>query len=119
MHTLLHDGPGGVVLQVGQVLCVFGQRNQTSAEVRALEVGHNLKALLPHMVLLITIREKWARHHRGSGDAALTQGGECDMCHLLDGSVGLAANKGSHPRHHRVEGYHHVDFTHVQAMDLS
>jgi hypothetical protein len=49
---LLPGCPGGVVLEVEQVLCVLGQRSHPSMEVRALEVSHGLKALLPYGVLL-------------------------------------------------------------------
>jgi hypothetical protein len=113
MHMLLHDGLDDVVLQVEQVLRILGHRSHTEAEVGALEVGHSLKAPLSHGVLLIANQEKHDRHHGGSGEASLTQGGECDMCHLLDGSVGLAVDDGSHPWRRRVEGYCHTDFTHI------
>jgi hypothetical protein len=52
-HTLLHADPIGVVLEVEQVLRVLGQRNHPNTELRALEVGYGLKALLPYGVLLI------------------------------------------------------------------
>jgi hypothetical protein len=61
MHTLLYAGPGGVVLEVEQVLRVCSQRSHPGVEVRALEVRHGLKVLLPYEVLLIPNREK---HHR-------------------------------------------------------
>jgi hypothetical protein len=51
--TLLHACPGGVVLKVEQVMSVPGQRSHPDVEVRALEVGHDLKTLLPYGVLLI------------------------------------------------------------------
>jgi hypothetical protein len=51
-----------------------------------------------------------------SGEAALTQGGECDSCRLLDGLIQLDADDGCHPRLRRVEGYHHADLTPVLAM---
>jgi hypothetical protein len=50
---LLHDSPGGDMLQVEQVLCVLGHRSHAGAEVRALKVSHGLKALLPHGIFLI------------------------------------------------------------------
>jgi hypothetical protein len=53
MHMLLHAGPGGVVLKVEEVLCILGQCSNSATEVRALEVGHGLKVLLPYGVLLI------------------------------------------------------------------
>jgi hypothetical protein len=58
MRTLLPGCPSGVVLEVEQVLCILGQRSHPSMEVRALEVGHSLKTLLPYGVLLIPNREK-------------------------------------------------------------
>jgi hypothetical protein len=56
--TLLPGCPHGVVLEVEQVLCVLGQRSHPGVEVRALDVGHSLKTLLPYGVLLILNREK-------------------------------------------------------------
>jgi hypothetical protein len=53
MHMLLHDGSGGVMLQVEQVLDVLGHRSHAGVEVRILEVGHDLKAMLPHKIFLI------------------------------------------------------------------
>jgi hypothetical protein len=50
-------------------------------EVRALEVGHGLKALLPYGVLLILNWEKRDRQCCSSGKAVLAQGGESDVCH--------------------------------------
>jgi hypothetical protein len=45
-------------------------------EVRALEVGHGLKMLLPYGVLLISNQEKHDRQYCSSCEAVLTQGGE-------------------------------------------
>jgi hypothetical protein len=56
MQTVLDDSPGGVVLQVDHVLRVLGQRSHANVEVRALGVGHGLKTLLPHGILLIMNR---------------------------------------------------------------
>jgi hypothetical protein len=45
--------------------------------------------LLPHRILLVM---NWKEHdwHRGSvGEATLTQGGECDLCRLLDNLIQL------------------------------
>jgi hypothetical protein len=64
-------------------------------EVRALEVVHSLKVLLPYGVLLIPNREKRDRQCCYSSKASLTQGGEGDMCHHLNGGVGLAADDGT------------------------
>jgi hypothetical protein len=50
-RMLLHAYPGGVVLKVEQVLHIPGQRSHPSVEVRALEIGHGLKTLLPYRVL--------------------------------------------------------------------
>jgi hypothetical protein len=47
-RTLLPGCPGGVVLEVEQVLHVLGHRGHLGVEVRALEVGHGLKTLLPY-----------------------------------------------------------------------
>jgi hypothetical protein len=63
-------------------------------EVRALEVRDNLKALLPHRVLLITNREKHDRQCYNSSEAVLAQGGESDVRHHLNTGVRLAADDG-------------------------
>jgi hypothetical protein len=68
-HTLLHACPGGVVLKVEQVLRVPGQRSHPGVQMRALEVGHSLKMLLPYGVLLIPNREKHDRQCCSSGEA--------------------------------------------------
>jgi hypothetical protein len=107
-HTLLHACPGGVVLEVEQVLCVPGQRSHPGVEVRALEVGHGRKALLPRGVLLISNREKRNRQCGSSSEVVLAQGGESDVHHHLNAGVGLAANDGHRPWLHRVEGYPHT-----------
>jgi hypothetical protein len=65
--TLLHDSYGGVVLQVEQVLRILGHRSHANIEVRALEVRHSLKALLPHGIFLILNQEKRDRHRFSSG----------------------------------------------------
>jgi hypothetical protein len=103
--VLLDDGPGKVVLQVERVLHVLSHHSHTDMEVRTLGVGHGHKVLLPYGVPLITNQEERNWHLRGSGEVALTQGGEGDMCHLLNGVVELTADDGSHPWLHRVEGY--------------
>jgi hypothetical protein len=84
--------PGGVVLEVEQVLHVLGQRSHPDVEVRALEVGHGLKTLLPHGVLLISNREKRDRQCCSSGEVVLAQGGESHVRHQLNTDVGLAAD---------------------------
>jgi hypothetical protein len=81
--------------EVEQVLCVPGQQNHPSVEVRALEIGHSLKVLLPYRVLLILNQEKRDRQCCSSSEAVLTQGGESDVRHHLNTSVGLAADDGS------------------------
>jgi hypothetical protein len=91
-HTLLHDGSSGLVLQVEQVLHVLGHCSHVDIEVQALDVGHGLKALLPHRIFLNLNREQRDQHRGGSGEATLTQSGEWDVCHLLDGGVRLTAD---------------------------
>jgi hypothetical protein len=116
VQTLLDDGPDSVGLQVKHALCIASQRSHASVEVRALRVGHGLKTLLPHRIVLVTDRKERDWHRDGVSEAALTQGGECDLCRLLDGLIQLDSNDGCHPRLHRVEGYHHVDLALVLAM---
>jgi hypothetical protein len=60
----------------------------------------------------------WLRdwHHDSVGESGLTQGGECDLCRLLDGLIQLDPDDSCHPRLHRVEGYHHIDLALVLAM---
>jgi hypothetical protein len=82
----------------------------------ALRVGHGLKALLPHRILLVTDRKERDWHRGGVGEAALTQGGECDLCHLFDDLIQLNPDDGCYPRLRRIEGYHHVDLALVLAM---
>jgi hypothetical protein len=66
-------------------------------EVRALEVGHGLKTLLPYGVLLIPNWEKRDRQCCSSGEAVLAQEGESDVRHQLNAGVGLAVNDGPRP----------------------
>jgi hypothetical protein len=84
--------------------------------VRALEVGHGLKTLLPYGVLLILNQKKRDRQCCGSGEVVLAQGGESDVRHQLNAGVKLAADDGPRPRLYGVEGYHHVDLTLVHAV---
>jgi hypothetical protein len=114
--TLLPDRPGGVVLEVKQVLDVPSEQSHPDREVRALEVRHGLKALLPYGVLLILNREKCDRQCCCSGEAVLAQGGEGDVHHHLNIGVRLAADDGPRPWLHGVEGYRHSNLTHVQAV---
>jgi hypothetical protein len=58
-------------------------------------------------------REEHNRHGGGGNEAALTQGGESDLCHLLNGIIMLAADDGSHPWRCGVAGYHHLDLIDV------
>jgi hypothetical protein len=116
VQTLPDDGLAIAGLQVKHVLRVPGQRSHASIEVRALGVGYGLKMLLPHWILLVTDQKERDWHHGGVGEAALTQGGECDLCRLLDGLIQLNPDDSCHPRFHRVEGYHHVDLALVLAM---
>jgi hypothetical protein len=117
VQTLLDDGSGSAGLQVKYVLRVPGQPSHAGVKVRALRVGHGLKTLLPHRILLVMDRKEHDWHCDGVGQAALTQGGECDLCRLLNGLIQLDPNDGCHPRLRRVEGYHHVDLTLVLAID--
>jgi hypothetical protein len=116
VKKLPNDGPASAGLQVKHVLCIPSQCSHASVEVRALGVGHGLKTLLPHRILLVTDRKDHDWHRGGVGEAALTQGGECDLCPLLDGLIQLDPDDGCHPQLRRVEGYHHVDLTLVLAM---
>jgi hypothetical protein len=63
-------------------------------EVRALEVGHSLKALLPYGVLLILNREKHDRRCYSSSEAVLAHGGESDVRHHLNAGVRITADDG-------------------------
>jgi hypothetical protein len=98
------------------VLRVLGQHSHAGVEVRALGVGHGLKTLLPHKILLVTNQKERDWHHGGVSEAALTQGGECDLCRLLDGLIQLNPDDGCHLWLHQVGGYHHIDLTLVLAM---
>jgi hypothetical protein len=113
---LPHDGPASAGLQVKHVLRVPSQCSHASVEVGPLRVGHGLKALLPHRILLVADRKERDWHRGGVGEAGLTQGGECDLCCLLDGLIQLDPDDSCHPWLHWVEGYHHVDLTLVLAM---
>jgi hypothetical protein len=113
---MLHDGPASACMQVKYVLRVPGQCSHASVEVGPLRVGHGLKALLPHRILLVTDRKERDWHRGDVGEAGLTQGGECDLCRLLDGLIQLDPDDSCHPRLRRVEGYHHVDLALVLAM---
>jgi hypothetical protein len=57
------------VLEVKQVLRVPGQLCHPDVELRALEVRHSLKVLLPYGVLLIPNQEKRDRQCCSSGEA--------------------------------------------------
>jgi hypothetical protein len=86
-------------------------------EVRALEVEHGRKALLPNGVLLIPNREKRNRQCGSSGEVVLTQGSESDVRHHLNTGVRLAANDGPRPWLRRVKGYRHTSLAPVQVVD--
>jgi hypothetical protein len=116
MCTLLPGCLGGVVLEVEQVLGVLGQRSHPGVEVRALEVGHGLKMLLPYGVLLILNQEKCDRQCCSSGEAVLAQGGESHVRHQLNAGVGLTINDGPESWLRGVEGYCHADLALVHAM---
>jgi hypothetical protein len=91
---LLHACPGGVVLKVEQVLHVPGQRNHPDVEVRAFEVGHGLKTLLPYGVLLILNWKKCDMQCCSSGEVFLAQGGGSDVRHQLNAGVWLTTDDG-------------------------
>jgi hypothetical protein len=95
---LPHDGPASVGLQVKHVMRVPGQHSHADVEVRPLGVGHDLKALLSHGILLVTDWKERDWHRGGVGEAGLTQGGECDLCSLLDGLIQLEPDDSCHPR---------------------
>jgi hypothetical protein len=116
MRTLLHACPSVVVLEVEQVLRVPSQRSHSGMEVRALEVGHSLKALLPYGVLLILNHEKRDRQCCSSGEAVLAQGGESNVRHHLDAGVGLTTDDGPRPWLCGVKGCRHADLAPVQAV---
>jgi hypothetical protein len=86
-------------------------------EVRALEVGHGHKTLLPYGVLLIPDRKKHDRQCGGSGEVVHTQRGEGDVRHHLNAGVGLAVDDGPRPRPRRVKGYRHTNLAPVQVVD--
>jgi hypothetical protein len=112
-RTLLHARPGSVVLEVEQVLRVPGQRSYPGMEVRALEVRHGLKALLPYGVLLIPNQEKRDRQCCYSSEAVLALGGESDVCHHLNTGVGIATDDRPRPWLCRVDGYRHANLAPV------
>jgi hypothetical protein len=116
-RTLLHACPGGVMRQVEQVLRVPGQRSHPDVEVRALEVRHGRKTLLPYGVLLIPDRKKRDRQCSGSGEVVLTHRGEGDVRHHLNAGVGLVVDDEPRPWPHRVEGYRHANLAPVQVVD--
>jgi hypothetical protein len=51
-----------------------------------------------------------------SGEAVLAQGGESDVRHQLNISVGLAVDDGPRPWLRGVEGYRHTDLALAHAM---
>jgi hypothetical protein len=86
-------------------------------EVRALEVGHGHKTLLPYRVLLIPDRKKHDRQCGGSGEVVLAQRGESDVRHHLNAGVGLTANVRPRPWLRRVDGYQHANLAPIQVVD--
>jgi hypothetical protein len=72
VQMLPHDDPASAGLQVKHVLRVPGQRSHASVEVGPLGVGHGLKALLPHRILLVTDWKERDWHRGGVGEAGLT-----------------------------------------------
>jgi hypothetical protein len=106
------------VLLVEQALRVPGQRSHPDVEVRALEVEHGRKTLLPYGVLLIPDRKKRDRQCGGSGEVVLTQRGEGNVHHHLNAGIRLVVDDGPRPWPHTVKGYHHADLALVQVVDL-
>jgi hypothetical protein len=96
-QILLDDGLDGVPLQVEHVLHVLGYRSHAGVEARALRVGHILKTLPPHGLLLLTDQEQCGRHRSSVIEAALTQGSECDVCCLLDHFIQLGTDDSHSP----------------------
>jgi hypothetical protein len=115
-RMLLSDCLSGVVLEIEQVMCVLGQQSHPDVEVRALDIGHSLKTLLPYEVLLIPNREKHDRQCCSNGEAVLTQGGESYVRHQLNAGVGLSVDDGPRPRLHGIKGYRHADLALVHTM---
>jgi hypothetical protein len=103
-QTLLDDGLDGVPLQVEHVLHVLGHRSHAGVEVRTLWVGHVLKTLPPHGLLLLVDREQRDRHRGSVVETTLTQGCEDDVCCLLDHLVQLDATDSCSPRLCRAVG---------------
>jgi hypothetical protein len=103
-QTLPDDGLDGVPLQVEHVLCVLGHHSHAGVEVRTLWVGHVQKTLPPHGLLLLADQEQHNRHRGNVIEAGLTQGGEGDVCCLLDRLVQLNADDGHSPQLCRAEG---------------
>jgi hypothetical protein len=110
VQMLPHDGPASACMQVKHVLRVPSQGSHASVEVGPLGVVHGLKVLLPHRILLVADRKEHDWHRGSVGEVGLTQGGECDLCRMLD------PDDSCHPWLHWVEGYHHVDLALVLAM---
>jgi hypothetical protein len=115
-RTLLPGHPGDVVLEVEQVLHIPDKRSHLDVEVRALEVRHGLKALLPYGVLLILNQEKRDRQCCCSDEAVLAQGGESDVRYHLNASVRLAVDDRPRSQLRGVEGYHHANLALVQSV---
>jgi hypothetical protein len=86
-------------------------------EVKALEVRHGRKTLLPYGFLLIPYQKKRDRLCSGSGEAVLAQRVESDVRHHLNTGVGLAADDRPQPWLCRVDGYRHTNLAPVQVVD--
>jgi hypothetical protein len=86
-------------------------------EVRALEVRHGRKIMLPNGVLLIPNQEKQNRQCGDSGEAVLAQRGESDVRHHLNAGVELTVDDVPRTWLHRVERYYHFNLIPVQVMD--
>jgi hypothetical protein len=86
------------------------------SEVKTLWVGHDLKTLLPHGILLLMNREECDRHRDSVVEAALIEGGEGDVCCMLDSLIQLDADNSCSPWLYQAEGYHHANLTPVLTM---
>jgi hypothetical protein len=104
---LSHDGPAGAGLQVKQVLRIPSQCSHASVEVGPLGVGHSLKALLPHGILLVAaVSARRVSHREVSATCAVcstVSSSSTPMTVAIHGSIGL-------------RGYHHIDLTLILAM---
>jgi hypothetical protein len=86
------------------VLHILSHHSHADVEVRTLWVGHVLKMLLPHGLLLLANQKQCDRHRGSVFEAAPTQGGEGDVCYLLNHLVHLDVDDSRSPWLYRAEG---------------